>query len=179
MATTILPPNATAQETALELATARIAAVDNPLRSLWNPATCPEALLPYLAWSMSVDEWNDTWTLERRRAVVAAAYQVHAVKGTVGALKTALNAIDFTTVLSEWFDQNPIGNPYTFNIAIDISLRSFDLNQYNEIIRIIDAVKNVRSHLNLVTLAGSVTGSVYIGAALITGNLVTVYPEAA
>ncbi len=27
----------------------------------WHPQTCPEALLPWLAWSLSVDEWDESW----------------------------------------------------------------------------------------------------------------------
>lgn len=35
-------------------------------RSLWNADTCPEALLPYLAWACSVDFWRETWPAEKK-----------------------------------------------------------------------------------------------------------------
>ncbi|GHK16942.1 hypothetical protein ECZU03_07310 [Escherichia coli] len=30
-----------------------------PLRTLWNWRTCPVKLLPYLAWALSVDRWDE------------------------------------------------------------------------------------------------------------------------
>jgi phage tail P2-like protein len=81
----LLPPNASPQEAAIEAATARIADVPVPNASLWTPATCPAALLPWLAWALSVDEWDGTWPEERQRAVIAASVGVHRRKGTRGA----------------------------------------------------------------------------------------------
>lgn len=62
--------------------------VDNAL--LWNPATCPAALLPWLAWALSVDEWDNGWTESTKRAVVAASFALHRKKGTVGSIRRAL-----------------------------------------------------------------------------------------
>ena len=50
----LLPPNRTKLEQALERATARLGAVPVPIKDLWNPWRCPVALLPWLAWSLSV-----------------------------------------------------------------------------------------------------------------------------
>ncbi len=91
----LLPPNATPQETAIEAATARIADVPVPNASLWTPATCPAALLPWLAWALSVDEWDGTWPEERQRAVIAASVGVHRRKGTRGAVVAALAAAGY------------------------------------------------------------------------------------
>ncbi|MCD9124037.1 phage tail protein I, partial [Cupriavidus sp. UGS-1] len=50
--TSLLPPNATPLERNLATVGAEaIAGVPVPLRDLWNPATCPPALLPFLAWA--------------------------------------------------------------------------------------------------------------------------------
>ena len=53
--TSILPPNVTRAERALEGATARLDDVPVPIRSMWNPATCPAFLLPWIAWGLSID----------------------------------------------------------------------------------------------------------------------------
>ena len=56
----LLPPNATVLETATEEAMHQpISAINVPVRDLWNPAKCPLTLLPWLAWALSVDEWDE------------------------------------------------------------------------------------------------------------------------
>lgn len=86
----LLPPNATRLERALEQVMARIAAVPVPIADLWSPARCPVPLLPWLAWTVSVDDWDTTWTEETQRAVIAASVEIHRHKGTLWAMKRAL-----------------------------------------------------------------------------------------
>ena len=94
--TTLLPPNASALERAVEGAIrARLEAVPVPLATLWNPDTCPVALLPWLAWALSIDEWDDTWIEAQQRAVIRESYAVHALKGTVHSIKAMLRAAGY------------------------------------------------------------------------------------
>jgi len=93
--TSILAVNATAAERAIEGATARIGDTVVPLADLWNPATCPAALLPWLAWALSVDDWDANWTEARKREVIAAAVYVHRHKGTVASIRTAIDKAGF------------------------------------------------------------------------------------
>lgn len=91
---TLLPPSSTPLERALDqTAGARLAALPAVVASLWNADTCPAGLLPYLAWAMSVDEWNDGWGVEKKRAVIKESRYIHQHKGTLSAIKRALTAI--------------------------------------------------------------------------------------
>lgn len=91
---TLLPPSSTPLERALDqTAAARLAALPSVVASLWNADTCPSALLPYLAWAMSVDEWNDGWGVDKKRAVIKESRHIHQHKGTLSAIKRALAAI--------------------------------------------------------------------------------------
>lgn len=91
---TLLPPSSTPLERAIDqAAAARLAALPSVVASLWNADTCPAALLPYLAWAMSVDEWNDGWGVEKKRAVIKESRTIHQHKGTLSAIKRALTAI--------------------------------------------------------------------------------------
>lgn len=92
MTVSILPPNATPAERAFEAALAGLCDLPVPVGDLWNPARCPAALLPWLAWALSVDDWDSTWSEERKRAVIAASVEVHRHKGTVGSVRRALRA---------------------------------------------------------------------------------------
>ena len=88
----LLPPNATAAEVAIAAATARVGAVPVPIRDSWDPATCPVSLLPWLAWGLSVDDWDPAWSVSTQRAVIAASIEVHRRKGTRAAVVVALAA---------------------------------------------------------------------------------------
>ena len=70
----ILPPTSTALERALEQAAARVEDIDIDLPGrLWNPFTCPPEMLPWLAWGLSMDSWDNRWPLAVRRQRVASA----------------------------------------------------------------------------------------------------------
>lgn len=92
---TLLPPNATQTERALEQATARIGDVAVPIATLWSADTCPEHVLPFLAWALSVDNWDSNWAEEDKRASIRDSVQIHRVKGTVGSIKRALRAAGY------------------------------------------------------------------------------------
>jgi phage tail P2-like protein len=98
MNVTILPPNATATELAVEATSARIGDVPVPNATLWDADTCPAAFLPWLANALSVDDWSPDWTDEIKREVIRQSINVHRRKGTIGALRTALRAADLGEV---------------------------------------------------------------------------------
>lgn len=92
---TLLPPNASAADRAVEQATARPDRLPMPVSSLWSPQTCPPDALPALAWALSVDEWDASWPDDTKRAVISASVMVHRRKGTVGAVLDALTAAGY------------------------------------------------------------------------------------
>jgi len=93
----LLPPNATALEHAADAAMARIADVNVPIRDLWNPDLCPEALLPWLAWALSVEPWDADWPVWQQREVIKTSLPNHKIKGTVAAIRNILTAAGFGT----------------------------------------------------------------------------------
>lgn len=91
---TLLPPSSTPLERAIDAtAAARQAKIPSIVASLWNAASCPAPLLPYLAWAVAVDEWDDQWSVEQKRAVIAEAPEIHRTKGTPAAIRRALAAL--------------------------------------------------------------------------------------
>lgn len=97
----------------------RVSAIDvDIIRSITNPATCPLALLPWLAWSMSVDVWDDAWDEATQRAVIAAAPAVQRTKGTRFAVRTALEAVNVTSSITEWWEYASPKRHGTFDITI-------------------------------------------------------------
>jgi hypothetical protein len=90
----ILAPNATEYERTLASQVDRLLDLNIPLRLLWNPWECPEHLLPYLAWALSIDLWDSSWPVTKRRSVVANAVKHHRMKGTLQGIETYLNLVD-------------------------------------------------------------------------------------
>ncbi|RAI01099.1 phage tail protein I [Acuticoccus sediminis] len=83
----MLPINQTELEGALAETGAPLSAIPVPLHLARDPARIPEHLLPYLAWEMSIDIWDDDWSIERKRWVVANAIRLHRLKGTLKGIK--------------------------------------------------------------------------------------------
>jgi phage tail P2-like protein len=120
MSDTLLPPNATPQEAAIDLASARIGDVPVPLDRLWNPLTCPESALPWLAWALSVDEWDAGWPEDRRRATIAQAVFVHRRKGTLASVRAALSAAGLgTATITENFGRKFYDGMHSHDGSID------------------------------------------------------------
>ena len=109
----LLPPNATKQERDISLALDRLPEV--PIKTLWTPQTCPEAHLPWLAWALSVDEWDAAWPAEMKRQAVAGSIEQHRKKGTVGALRRALQQLGYEVEIDE-----RTGTAYTFKLRFKV-----------------------------------------------------------
>lgn len=145
---TILPPNSSQLLRDFEdAASARhILLQNNPLRYLNNPDQCPEHILPWLAWAMSVDVWNNNWSVATKRSVIRQSVQVHKLKGTIGALKRALVAFGFANIrVEEWFEYN--GPPFTFRVYAQLFEDGHSLTELGLVFTTIMQTKNLRSHL--------------------------------
>lgn len=174
MPDTLLPPNATALERALEKVTTRIGDVPTPARIAKNPAAAPEALLPWLAWEYNVDEWDDTWTQSQKRAAIQQSVAVHRTKGTIGAIRAAVGALGFDIQVREWFNQVPKGQPYTFNLLLELSGTGLDQAGIQKILSVVRSAKNLRSHLGEIVPTATARPTLYTACAGVSGLEITV-----
>lgn len=169
----LLPWNATPQERALSEAVGRVSSVDTPLRELWNPDTCPPPLLAWLAWAFSVDEWNADWTDTQKREFIKRSVEVHRYKGTIGAVRDALAALQFSARVQEWFNQSPAGAAYTFRVLLEVDQVGIDQAAFAALFAVIDRTKNLRSHLDLVELSVRTEAGPHVVVAAGVGNEIT------
>ena len=171
----LLPPNASKLLRDLEKTGSRLSFLEILNRYLRNPEKCPEHLLPWLGWALSVDVWNETWAESIRRNVIKASISVHRHKGTLGALKRALEAFEFDHVtIEEWFDYG--GDPYTFRVFIEVVTEGFDINDLTEVQAVINQTKNVRSHLEMLRAFLCTTSETPpLGSPFSTGAITTIY----
>lgn len=155
MKTSILPAHLSELERELDEALSRIEDIDIPTKTLWDPFACPIEVLPYLAWSMSVDQWRAAWSEKIKRQVVANSLAVHRAKGTRQAVEQALRSLGIDAELIEWFETSPKAKAGTFELIAWINENLTEgeeafLNQalYNQVKTEIDNAKNARSHYN-------------------------------
>lgn len=171
----LLPPNATAQEVALSETTERIDAIPVRARQVWNPQTCPASLLPWLAWALSVDEWNANWTDQQKRDTIAASFRVHSTKGTLAAVKTALLALGYEMQITEWWQEPVTYAPYTFGVVIDTDGSALTEDLLSDAATLIAETKNTRSHLARLRVITKNQTKLVAGAASVYGGVFEVY----
>lgn len=146
----LLPPQATALERDLEQVTVRTSAVPVPEGDIWHADRCPAPLLGWLAWAVSVDEWDPAWSDAAKRAVIKNAPLIHQRKGTLWAVTNALAPFGVGTQVQEWWQASPPGEPGTFMLTTELTPDSLQrlgstltpkLNA--QIKRVVDGVKPV------------------------------------
>lgn len=172
MSTDLLPPGSTALERSLAEASARLSDVPVPIRSLWNPATCPAGLLPFLAWGVSIDLWDSQWSEAEKRGAIACAIEDQRRKGTPASLRSVIDRFDPLIEVVEWFEDRDTLDPHTFRL--ELPLRAESAVEYDEalvaaLLRDIAAVKPLRAHMFAVHRLVAQADAWLVGAAQVAG----------
>lgn len=168
----LLPPNASQLELAImDFIQAKLAALDIPIRRLWSPWLCPLELLPWLAWAVSVDEWDAQWSEQQKRETVASSFKIHRKKGTRAAVAQRLNALGYGITLTEWFEQPDLMLPFTFNVDIETNNKPIASTIFGTTKQLIDSAKNTRSHLTRLRINCDIESEFRVGSANYSGVL--------
>lgn len=178
MSATLLPPNTTHLERRLTDTTAIISELPSPLRQLWNPATIPADLLPYLAWALSIEEeWRFARTDQERRTLVATSIDLHRYKGTPYAVRRGMQLLGFRDAeIIEGLPAVHHNGEITrdghhafagaarwalFRVAVDLgNQEGLDRQRIARIRHIIEYYKNARSHLYALTFRANLSSTV-------------------
>lgn len=94
----LLPIGSTRLERKLSLTFASISDIPVPIHLTWQAKHCPTSLLPWLAWSLSVDEWNDEWSEDQKRNTILESVNIHRTKGTVASIRRVLASAGYGDV---------------------------------------------------------------------------------
>lgn len=172
IAEALLPTSATLREKALLTAEVAIILDKKPevITTIWDPQRCPVNLLPYLAWALSVDVYNDDWDEQLKRDVISASPIVHRLKGTVFAVEESLRALGATAKITEWHLDEPVARRGTFRVDIRANRRLsrddvfLSASAQRQIISQIAKVKPL-SRFFTVTLGADFKSSMGIGSA--------------
>ncbi|EFG3094366.1 phage tail protein I, partial [Escherichia coli] len=145
MSNSLLPPSASSFMRCAEAVGTRITDIPVDLNTLWSPDTCPVHLLPYLAWAFSVDRWDRNWPEETKRQVIRDAWLIHRHKGTISALRRAVEPLGYLIEVKEWWQLNE--EPGTFRIVVGVLDQGITDEMYQELERLIADAKPVSRHL--------------------------------
>lgn len=139
--------------------------------------TVPASVLPHLAEQFHLlgEGWQFARNEDERRMLIKRAIELHRHKGTKWAVQQVLETLSLSGQITEWFEYG--GAPYRFRIDVDLSGRGIDEVTYDTLVQLVNEYKNVRSHLDALTLALTVRSPVpVIACAVMGGELATVYP---
>lgn len=174
-APTLLPPNASVLERALDHAFAGVLeAVVPPFPALLDPRRTPAAFLPYLAADRGVSEWASADDLAEKRRTVASAWAIKRKAGTFDALRLAVESLGLEAEITPWHRAADDQPPYSIRVVAR-ALGVLD-ERANERLSLRLAEALAERDILSFTVQSEVRGRLYYGAAVSTGSTTTVYP---
>ncbi|HCP8204657.1 TPA: phage tail protein I, partial [Escherichia coli] len=128
----------------------------------------------YLAWAFSVDRWDRNWPEETKRQVIRDAWLIHRHKGTISALRRAIEPLGYLIRVSEWWEFD--GEPGTFKVDVGTLDSGVTEEMYLEMERLIADAKPASRHLIGLNIIQDIPGYLYTGGVVCDGDVITVYP---
>ncbi len=157
--------------------TARISDIDRSPVLVYLVDQVNASALPHLAEQLHLlgEGWQFARDDDERRKLLKRAVELHRYKGTPWAIQQVLETLALSGQICEWFQYG--GQPYHFKINVDLSTRGIDEATFDALVALITEYKNVRSHLELLSLSLVNRSPVpSIAAATLGGEVATVYP---
>ncbi|ENN6810711.1 phage tail protein I [Vibrio fluvialis] len=160
-----LPPSASKMERVMEqVFWEELALIERDIHNFYDPYQCRVDLLPYLAWEMSVDYWDENWSEQTKRDVIAASNPIHTTKGTRYALDKSIESIrDDGLSVTEWFDDEANLAPGFFRVNLEARNSDIDENTVPQIYTAVNNAKNTRSHLESISITSQIQNPINIG----------------
>lgn len=168
----ILPPASTDMEKALEQVAARLLDIAVLVREVWSPSNCPIALLPWLAWGLSLDNWSSDWPEAIKRERVRKAIAIARQKGTAASVRAVIQSFGGSVAIREWWQREPKGDPHTFDLVLNLDQNGAPASAafVDQVIAEVNRAKPVRSHF---TFTQGITAKASVG--LIAAVRPTIY----
>lgn len=174
--TDLLPPNATWLERAYAASGGRALSLDAPIDLVWDAWRCPAPLLPWLAWAMSVDLWDDGWPEGRKRQEIDDSPLYHRRKGTPWAIERLLDRVGAPYQITEWFQASPELRRGTGVVHIEAALE--DIPAILPRIRPLVMAAKPKSRAIFVGAGPVVDAQIVVGAGVLEETLTIVDPYA-
>ena len=172
MTDTLMPPNASALEIALDRALARqLDSLPLPVRDAWNADVIQLDSLPWLAWGLGRRTWNTEWSAAVRRSIVKTAIPTARRMGSVRSVREVVAAFGGSLAIREWWQLTPMGEPFTFSIVLTLNGEggeSASAQFVEEVVAEIERAKPARAHFTFTQGLSSAGGFGMAGGAQAT-----------
>ena len=129
----------------------------------------PEHILDALAHDLHVDYYNAGDSLEKKRLLVKASGQQHAMKGTVPAVEQLMQILFGDGIVEEWFKYG--GQPGRFRVWT--SNISATTTHFEEFVAMLQTVKRLSAHLDGIFVRISASCDIYVGVVTHIGEYYT------
>lgn len=108
--------------------------------------------LDHLAYSWDASVWRQSWKIEIKRSVLKSIILDKRKRGTLGAVKSAIESIGSVSEIKEWWQEEPKGTPHTFTVTARLNSYEgvLDGDLQEDLIGLIDDAKPVRSHYKFI-----------------------------
>ncbi|SHN77171.1 phage tail protein I [Desulfitobacterium chlororespirans] len=134
----------------------------------------PEILLNFVAHQKHVDFYDNALPIETKRRLVKESPYLHRIKGTPRAIEKAASTIFGRSKIDEWFDYN--GDPFCFRISVESDKHGASEAELISLDKLINAYKNVRSHLDKISIYLASQGGMNFAGCALAGEHTIIYP---
>lgn len=137
-------------------------ALDNQLKEVSSNVDLPSIYLnldkltsdqlDHIAYAWDASVWRQSWSIEIKRNVLHNVILEKRKRGTVGAVKAAIESIGSFSELKEWWQEEPKGIPHTFKVTASVNNYEGVIEEelQEDLFALIDDAKPVRSHYNFI-----------------------------
>jgi len=129
-----------------------------------------ESVIDELAWQLHVDWYDASADITIKRQLIKNAIKVHQLRGTPAAVEEVIQAYFGDGEVQEWFDYG--GQPYMFKVVTRNP--SVTGEQAEQFMKVLDTVKNTRSHLEEIIIALSGDMNFYFAGVVQTGDFLEI-----
>lgn len=175
--TSLLPNSSTPLEKNVCSVTQKATELAVSIRSLASINNAPDAFLSLLAWQNSVDYWDTTWQPSLQRQLIKKSFRQHQIKGTVSAVRQVLEQFGYSATFVEWWQTDPIGEPGTFALVLDLNGVELTEATYDEVNRLVKDAKPASRYISNLTINVQPVCIGRIASFVHAGDYSTVYPQ--
>lgn len=110
------------------------------------------AQLDHMAIQWDASVWRENWQINIKRNVLNNIITEKRKRGTLGAVKAAIDAIGHFSSITEWWEETPRGTPHTFKVTANLPSYEgiLDSELQEDLIALINDAKPVRSHYEFI-----------------------------
>ena len=134
-----------------------------------------EPVLSLMAYDVNPLFWDPGWTDDVKRDVLRNALRWRMIHGTPACVEEFLAVVlRLRAEVIPWWLYG--GEPGRFRVHVDFAGHGYDEEAWAEAVRIILRANNTRSHLDALEMELRVEGVMYLGAAVLVEERITLWP---